>query len=185
MNPSLDNEKSDDGVANSTVPRVIPLADAPGEKLAWSKPKIVVYLWALTELLFVTNPLQFSSKIRIAALRLFGAKIGKGVIFRPRTRVKFAWNLEIGDNCWIGEGVWFHNQDKITVGHDVCISQETFLTTGSHRYKTDMGLITRPMFIEPGVWIAARCVVTSAHVRNVGQPYAAGTTVTQNGTIHP
>jgi putative colanic acid biosynthesis acetyltransferase WcaF len=160
-----------------TAVRVIPLAKAPGEQATWTKPKIVIYLWALTELLFVTNPFQFSSRIRIAALRLFGAKIGKGVIFRPRTRVKFAWNLEIGDDCWIGEGVWFHNQNKITVGHDVCISQETFITTGSHRYKTDMGLITRPVVIESGVWIAARCVVTASMVRKQESPYGAGSIV--------
>ena len=139
--------------------KVIQLAEAPGEKQAWSRPRIVIALWYLVEYFFVTNALQVSSKVRVLALRAFGAKIGKGVIFRPRTRVKFPWNLTIGDDCWIGEGVWFHNQDKITVGSNVCISQETFLTTGSHRYKTDMGLVTRPIVIEDGVWITSRCVV--------------------------
>ena len=160
-----------------TEVRVIPLAKAPGEQATWTKPKVVIYLWALTELLFVTNPFQFSSRLRIAALRLFGAKIGKGVIFRPRTRVKFAWNLEIGDDCWIGEGVWFHNQNKITVGHDVCISQETFITTGSHRYKTDMGLITRPVVIESGVWIAARCSIAKALVEHKDSPFPMGSVI--------
>ena len=139
--------------------KVIQLAEAPGEKQAWSRPRIVIALWYLVEYFFVTNALQVSSKVRVLALRAFGAKIGKGVIFRPRTRVKFPWNLTIGDDCWIGEGVWFHNQDKITVGSNVCISQETFLTTGSHRYKTDMGLVTRPIVIEDGVWIASRALI--------------------------
>jgi putative colanic acid biosynthesis acetyltransferase WcaF len=144
--------------------KVIPLAKAPGERQAWGKPAYVVAAWYLVEYFFVTNPLQVSSKIRVAALRLFGAKIGHGVIFRPRTRVKFPWNLTIGNDCWIGEGVWFHNQDKITIGNDVCISQETFLTTGSHRYKTDMGLVTKPIEIEDGVWIASRCVILGGSV---------------------
>lgn len=138
---------------------MIDLSKAPGERAAWKKPALVVYLWAVVELLIVTNSWQVSSRLRVAALQLFGAKIGKGVVFRPRTRVKFPWNLEIGDRCWIGEGVWFHNQDFISVGHDVVISQEAMLTTGSHAHRKDMALITRPITIEDGVWITSRCLI--------------------------
>lgn len=138
----------------------INLAHAPGEKTAWGKPAVVVYLWALTELLLVTNPLQISSKLRINVLRLFGAEIGDQVIFRPRTRVKFPWKLKVGDRTWIGEGVWIHNQDQVTVGVDAVISQETFITTGSHAHRSDMGLITKPIIIRDGAWITSRCIIT-------------------------
>ena len=145
--------------------RVIPLKDAPGAREAWSRPAIVVALWVLVEYFFVTNALQPSSKLRAAALRAFGAKIGHGVILRPRLRVKFPWNLEIGNDSWIGEGVWIHNQDKVTIGHDVCISQETFITTGSHDFRKDMALITKPVWIEPGVWVCSRVIITmGAHI---------------------
>lgn len=138
---------------------VIPLAAAPGEHAAWDRPRVVVYLWGIVELLFVSNSWQISSRLRVAALRLFGAEIGTGVLFRPRTRVKFPWKLHIGNNSWIGEGVWFHNQDHIYIGHDVVISQETFLTTGSHAHRRDMALLTRPVHVEAGAWVTARCVV--------------------------
>lgn len=138
---------------------VIDLSKAPGERAAWDQPTWKVYSWAVCELLFVTNPWQISSTLRIRVLRLFGAEIGRGVIFRPRTRVKFPWKLHVGDRSWIGEGVWFHNQDHVYVGHDVIISQETFLTTGSHRHRTDMGLIVRRIDIHDGAWITSRCVV--------------------------
>lgn len=138
---------------------VIDLSRAPGERAAWDRPAWVVYAWAIVELLFVTNPWQISSGLRVRMLRVFGAEIGHDVVFRPRTRVKFPWKLHIGDRSWVGEGVWFHNQDHIRVGHDVVISQETILTTGSHRHRRDMALITRPITIEPGVWITTRCVV--------------------------
>lgn len=140
-------------------PRIVPLSAAPGERASWGKPRWVVYLWGVCELVFVHNPWQISSAVRVAVLRAFGAEIGHGVIFRPRTRVRFPWKLSIGDDCWIGEGVWFHNQDQITIGHDSVISQETFLTTGSHRHRTDMGLVTRPITVAPGVWITSRCMV--------------------------
>lgn len=141
-----------------TVP-VIKLVDAPGEGSSWDRPKMVVYLWGLCEWLFVTNALQVSSSLRIKVLRAFGAVIGEGVIFRPRTRVRFPWKLHIGNGCWIGEGVWFHNQDHIYVGNDVVISQETMLTTGSHRHRKDMGLVTSPIHIESGAWVTSRCMI--------------------------
>lgn len=142
----------------SQVP-VIDLSKAPGERASWGRSPIAVYLWGAFELLFVTNPWQVSSRLRAGVLRMFGADIGRDVIMRPRIRVRFPWKLHIGDRSWIGEGVWFHNQDHIYVGHDVVISQETFLTTGSHAHTLDMALQTKPIVIEPGAWITSRCVV--------------------------
>ena len=93
-------------------------------------------------------------------LRLNGAKIGSRVVFRSGIRIHFPWNLEIGDDCWIGEGVWIHNQDKVKIENDVCLSQESFITTGSHSFRTDMSLVTKPVFIEAGVWVCSRSIVT-------------------------
>lgn len=151
--------------SQASTRRVIPLAKAPGERAAWDRPRSTIYLWAVVELLFVTNPWQISSSLRNRVLRAFGAEIGRGVVFRPRTRVKFPWKLHIGDHCWIGEGVWFHNQDHVYVGHDAVISQDTFITTGSHAHRRDMGLITRPVTIGDGAWVTSRCVVLGgAHI---------------------
>lgn len=149
---ATDHTDSDD------VP-VIDLSKAPGERAAWDRPLWHILLWSVTELVLVTNAWQISSSVRIWALRGFGARIGEGVIFRPRTRVKFPWKLRVGDRTWIGEGVWIHNQDEVEIGSDVVISQETFLTTGSHAHRRDMALITRPIVIEAGAWITSRCVV--------------------------
>jgi putative colanic acid biosynthesis acetyltransferase WcaF len=140
--------------------RVVSLKDAPGSRVLWGKPPIVILSWIIVEYLFVTNPLQLSTKVRAIALKSFGAKIGQGVILRPRLRVKFPWNLQVGDNSWIGEGVWIHNQDKVTIGQDVCISQETFITTGSHAFRHDMALVTKPVVIEAGAWVCSRAIIT-------------------------
>jgi putative colanic acid biosynthesis acetyltransferase WcaF len=162
---------------------VIDLSRAPGEHAAWDRPKFVVYLWALCESLFVVNPWQISSKLRVAILRAFGAEIGDGVIFRPRTRVKFPWKLHIGARCWIGEGVWFHNQDHIYVGHDVVLSQETFLTTGSHAHRRDMALVMRPIRIESGAWVTSRCIILGGSVLGTSSLVTPGTVVT--GEVPP
>jgi putative colanic acid biosynthesis acetyltransferase WcaF len=140
-------------------PRVIDLSAAPGVGESWDAPAWKVYAWGAVELLLVSNPWQISSRLRRAALVAFGARIGRGVLLRPRLRVRFPWKLTIGDRSWIGEDVWLHNQAPLTIGADAVISQGTFVTTGSHAHRRDMALITRPVVIEDGAWITARCVV--------------------------
>ncbi len=151
----------------------IDLSLAAGRQETWDRSSLVVYAWSVAELLLVSNPWQISSRIRAAVLRGFGASIGHGVILRPRLRVRFPWKLAVGDRSWIGEGVWIHNQDQVTIGSDVVLSQGTFLTTGSHAYRDDMRLTTRSITIESGAWVTARCVVL------------AGSTVGRNALITP
>lgn len=118
-----------------------------------------MYAWGVVELLLVRSSWQISSGLRRAALVAFGAKVGRGVVLRPGLRVRFPWKLVVGDRSWIGEDVWLHNQNRLTIGSDVVISQGTFVTTGSHAHRRDMALITRPVTIEDGAWITTRCVV--------------------------
>jgi putative colanic acid biosynthesis acetyltransferase WcaF len=141
------------------MPRIVDLSAAPGRRETWDAPVWKVYAWAVVELLLVSNPWQISTRIRGAALSAFGARIGSGVILRPRLRVRFPWKLSIGDRSWIGEDVWLHNQDRLTIGSDAVISQGTFITTGSHAFRTDMALTTAPVVVEDGAWITARCIV--------------------------
>lgn len=156
---------------------VIDLSQAPGERAAWDQPAWKVYAWAVCELLFVTNAWQISSALRIRVLKSFGARIGAGVIFRPRTRVKFPWKLDIGDRCWIGEGVWIHNQDRVVIANDVVISQDSFITTGSHAHRRDMALITREVHVHPGAWITARCIITGGAIIGTSALVAPGSVV--------
>lgn len=162
---------------------MIDLSKAPGAGEAWHQSPIVIAAWVIVEAVVVTNPFQVSSRLRRAAIRAFGGRVGRGTIIRPRVRVKFPWKLEIGDRSWIGEGVWFHNQDRIVVGSDVVLSQETFLTTGSHRARTDMGLVTRPILIEDGAWVTSRCVVLGG--TRVGRSAIARPATVLRGEIPP
>lgn len=137
----------------------INLAKAPGSRDSWDRGVLAVLTWAFTELLLVRNPWQLSSRVRIAALRRFGAEIGPGVIARPGLRVRFPWKLHVGARSWLGEDVWIHNQDQLTIGSDVVISQGSFVTTGTHAFRTDMALRTRPITIDDGAWITSRAMV--------------------------
>jgi putative colanic acid biosynthesis acetyltransferase WcaF len=103
--------------------------------------------------------LPFSS-LKIAILRLFGARLGNGVYLKPGIKVKFPWRLTVGDHSWIGEDVWIDNMEEVSVGSHVCISQGSYLCTGNHNWSShNMKLFTRPIRIEDGVWVSARSTV--------------------------
>lgn len=120
---------------------------------------LVELIWFVLEACVINNKLLPLSSVRVALLRLFGAKIGTGCRFVHPVRVKAPWNLEVGDNCWFGVDVWIYNQTLIRIGSNVCISQGTFLTAGSHDMSTTMDLHVAPIVIEDGVWITSKCVV--------------------------
>jgi putative colanic acid biosynthesis acetyltransferase WcaF len=99
-------------------------------------------------------------RLRPWILRAFGAQIGKRVLIRHRVRVQWPWKLTIGDDCWIGEGAWLMNLEPITIEHDVCISQEALLCTGSHRHReSTFEFDNGPIHIDAGAWVAARATV--------------------------
>ena len=110
-------------------------------------------LWVIANSFFVRNPLVHGY-IRKHILRLFGAIIGSGVIIRRSVKVHFPWNLEIGNNCWIGEEVWFINHQTISIGSDVCISQRSIICSGGHDYRSaSLEYAHKPVVIRDGAWV--------------------------------
>ncbi len=94
------------------------------------------------------------SVMRPPLLRLFGASIGRGVFIRRGVKVHFPWTLEIGDDCWIGEEVWFINHEKIKIGSNVCISQRSIICSGGHDYRSaSLEYAHKPIEIKDGAWI--------------------------------
>ena len=117
-------------------------------------------LWYATSLLFFRSALPFPYGLKRYWLRLFGAKIGSGVVIKPSVHIKYPWNLAVGDCTWIGEEAWVDNLDRVTIGAHCCISQGAYLLTGNHDYsKSTFDLITEPILLEEGVWIGAKAIV--------------------------
>ncbi|WP_027211811.1 DapH/DapD/GlmU-related protein [Burkholderia sp. WSM2232] len=140
-------------------PRVIDLSLAGKGNYSAQRSALVELVWFVLEACVINNKLLPFSFLRVALLRLFGARIGSGCRFVHPLRVKAPWNLEVGDKCWFGVDVWIYNQAPIRIGSNVCISQGTFLTAGSHDMSTTMDLHVAPIVIEDGVWITSKCVV--------------------------
>lgn len=156
-----DRDGARDEAAEPPAPaaRVIDLSRAGKGNYVPRRGFVVEALWFVVEACLVNNKLVPSSALRVALLRLFGAKIGTGCRFVHPLRVKAPWNLKVGDHCWFGIDVWIHNQAPILIGSHVCISQGTFLTAGSHDMSTTMDLSVAPIVIEDGVWITSKCIV--------------------------
>lgn len=122
--------------------------------------QIKIVLWYFVNMLFFKTMLPFPSSIKLKVLRLFGAKVGSGVVIKPNVNIKYPWFLSIGECCWIGEGVWIDNLARVTIGNNVCLSQGSYLLTGSHDYnKEAFDLILGEITLEDGVWIGAKSVV--------------------------
>lgn len=117
-------------------------------------------LWYFTNILFFKTMLPFPSSLKVSILKVFGAKMGKGIVIKPYTYIKYPWFLTIGDNCWIGEGVWIDSLTYIKIGNNVCLSQDSYLLTGNHDYKkSSFDLLLGQIIIEDGVWIGAKSIV--------------------------
>ncbi len=129
---------------------------------SWYKPGCFLwrFLWFIKGRILVNTYLPWPMWVKRFTLRFFGAKLGRGVVIKPKVNIKYPWFLEVGDHVWIGEGVWIDNLGKVTIGSHVALSQGAMLLCGNHDYKKEsFDLIVGPITIEEGAWIGAKAVV--------------------------
>ena len=136
---------------------------------------------------YFINALIFNSYIipfyslKASILRFFGAKIGYGLVIKPNVNIKYPWHLIVGNNVWIGEGVWIDNLTSVEIGNDVCISQGAFILTGSHDYSlSSFDLLVQKVILEDGVWIGAKSTVCPGVVCALNSVLAVGSVATKS-----
>lgn len=119
------------------------------------RSKWTVQLWWLVQAtLFRASP-QFLYGWRRFLLRLFGAKVGEGVLLRPTVRTTYPWKVEIGDYAWIGDDVVLYSLGPIKIGAHAVVSQKSYICTGSHDYTSaDFAIYARAIEIGAGAWLA-------------------------------
>ena len=109
-----------------------------------------------------------------------GAKIGKSLVYRS-VRVYAPWKLEIGDWSCIGQRVELYCKDRITIGDNSVISQDSYLCTASHDVSSrNMALVTKPIIIRDGVWVAAKVIVLPGVEMCSGAVAGAGSVVVKS-----
>ena len=128
----------------------------------WYHPgkKVLCVLWYFVNVVFFISHIIPLSGLKVWLLKLFGAKVGHGVVIKPGVNIKYPWKLVIGDYSWIGEGVWMDNLANVTIGKNVCISQGAMLLCGNHNYKKQtFDLILGEIHLHDGAWVGAKAVV--------------------------
>ncbi|QLE57175.1 hormogonium polysaccharide biosynthesis acetyltransferase HpsU [Nostoc sp. TCL26-01] len=121
----------------------------------------ILLWWLVQAIAFPLSPHPLNIW-RCWILRLFGARIGKGVVIRPTARFTYPWKITIGDYSWIGDDVVLYSLDEIYIGEQCVISQKSYLCTGSHDiHDPAFGLKTAGITIGNGAWVATDCFVAS------------------------
>jgi putative colanic acid biosynthesis acetyltransferase WcaF len=150
FNPDYEPERS-----TSPAPRVQP------ESSPWTlKQNVMRAVWMLAGQLVFRMTFHNWYGIRNTILRLFGAKVGKGVRVRPSANIEIPWHIELGDGAVVGDHAILYSLGKITIGARAVISQYAHLCAGTHDY-TDPSfkLLKQPITIGSEAWIAAEAYV--------------------------
>lgn len=93
-------------------------------------------------------------------LRAFGANVGREVHVHPTVRITIPWNLSIGDDSAVGDGVILYALGPINIGARTTISQGAHLCAGTHDWRDPtMPLKKPPVSIGSDAWICADAFV--------------------------
>jgi len=122
----------------------------------WSRrEQIGRVLWGLVQPLFYLSPRPVWVWRRIL-LRAFGARIGRNVHIYPSARITIPWNLDLSDQCAVGDRAILYALGPITIGPRATISQGAHLCAGTHDISyPDRPLLKPPITIGADAWIAA------------------------------
>lgn len=150
----------------------------------WYKPGkngFVRMIWYCINAVFINTYHFPSSGLKKFLLKLFGAKIGIGVVISKKVNIKYPWKLEIGDFSWIGEDVWIDNLDNVIIGKNACLSQGAMLLCGNHNFRSStFDLITQPITLKNGAWVGAKAVVCPGVTLNENSILTVNSTATKD-----
>ena len=144
---------------------------------------ILRVFWQIIWTLFCkfTPPIFPFNSWRVFILKLFGAKIEWTSKIYPSVKIFMPWNLIMGKNSCLGRNVDCYNYDKITIQQNSIISQNSFLCTASHNYKSkNFELIRAPITIKEKVWVAANCFVAPGIMMEKESVLLANSNLTKN-----
>ena len=120
------------------------------------RPVFVEALWYVCKMVFFLSAIPWPSGLKRGLLRIFGAKIGTGVVIKPRVNIHLPWRLEVGSHSWIGEEVFILNFASVRIGAHACVSQRAFLCTGNHDFRDpEFAFRSGPISVGDGAWVGA------------------------------
>ncbi len=121
------------------------------------------------------------NKMRILAIKLRGATVGKNVKAYGRFTIMNPENFSIGDNSTVNEGVHINCRAKIKIGQGVRLSTNVQIHSGKLIIDSYPRVHTsEPITIEDNVWIASGTIISSGVVIGKNTIVGANSVVTKN-----
>jgi acetyltransferase-like isoleucine patch superfamily enzyme len=111
-----------------------------------------------TRFIFYSTLDKYVSNARCFALRLQGAKIGKGTIIRENVFIAFPYNLIVGNNSKIGSYAQIYNYSIVTIGHNCELGPNLYIQTNEHVFDQrfllirDQGSTSKEIYIGNNVY---------------------------------
>lgn len=117
-------------------------------------------LWQFVWVVFARYSPPPLHKLRIAVLRLFGARVSYNAFVYPDVRIWAPWNLIMDDYATLARGVICYNIASVTLSRKAVVSQYAHLCTGTHDYRDrSFPLLAHPIAIGPRAWVCANAFV--------------------------
>lgn len=148
-------------------------------RLIWRAVEIILYRWSPV-------PMHFWRRF---LLRMFGAEIAATAHPYPTATIWAPWNLKMGENTCLAEGVICYNVAAVELGVYARVSQYAYLCSAGHDIRSpsfdlrvgrivisDGAWVAAGAFIGPGVTVGAKAVVGARAVvtKDVQDGYIVG-----------
>ena len=152
------------------------------------KDKLKNIAWKfVNKTVFRSTPpvLTIFRKWRVLLVRCFGGTIDWSASLHPTVVIDYPWHLRMGKKSSLGEKCWAYAMDDISIGELSCIGKDVYLLTGSHDIEcSTFDLVTRPITIGNGCWIATASTILPGVSVGDYSVVAAGSVVTKNVEEH-
>lgn len=134
--------------------------------------------------------LMLVSPMRVALLRLFGARIGKNTVVERirivnlhRTGIS---GMSIGNNCFLADGVVLDLAEKITLENHATLSFDVMVLTHTnvgyknHPVQSHIPTVAKPTIFQTGCFVGVRAIILPGVTVGEGAAVAAGGIVTKD-----
>lgn len=125
------------------------------------KHQIIRLLWGITwAILARPLPRSVGNGWKILLLKLFGANVSTKAVVYSSAKIYYPANLIMEDHSCLASNVDCYNVNIIKLEANTTVSQGAYLCTASHNiYSRQHELITAPITIKEGAWVAADAFV--------------------------
>jgi len=119
--------------------------------------------------------------IRNILYRICRLSLGKGAVVYSLCELRKPWEISIGNNSIVGEGVLLDGRRGIIIEDNVNISSGVWIWTLHHDHNcSNFSAIGSPVKIESRAWICSRATILPGVTIGEGAVVAAGSVVTRD-----